>query len=614
MPKNMRPMVDREQAEATLPPSIEAAQALVEALIGGGVERVAYCPGSRNAPLAYALAAAEEAGYLRVFSFVEERGAAFWALGVAKAKRGVRPVAVVTTSGTAVAELLPALQEARHQGLPLIAVTADRPFELVGVGASQATRQAGLLSASVVLTCDIPAGATSGGIHNRVRRVLARASGYGGNPGPTHVNIAFADPLTPPDISRYLGTAFRCEQSPVVPTPNRPGQIGHGDLASTWDEVVLAELRTVVVAGDIPAAEVESGAKVALEAGRRLVPVLAEPSSNLTTCPTWIPHAPWIVGRLADQVEQVIVVGKPTLSRPVNTLLSRPHIRKIAVCPGEEWPDLSGTAAVVIPGLQGGQGSHESVLGPRPAPREESQDHDFRGSCADRHWLERWRAEAAHIEAILAEHQDRGQLDAVDVAREIWTRSAGVDLWIGASNAIRAFDIAAPLPGREDVFSNRGLAGIDGTIASAQGLHSVRGKPMRIVLGDLTFCYDLTSLARPAEETENVQILVLDDGGGSIFASLEHGHAPEALYEKYFGVRQNVDFIKAAQAFGWEPIEVVDTEHLREVLNRPVRGRSVVHIRIDRPANLLTELHRQVVDRVSLKGTTHSQPERNRLR
>ena len=185
------------------PPSLKVARAVVSALISSGATEFAYCPGSRNAPFAYVLAAEEAAGQVNVHTFAEERGAGYWALGAAQALGGRVPVAVITTSGTAVAELHPALEEARHQGLPVIAVTADRPFHMVGVGASQATHQAGMFSSTVCIGVDIPEGSDALGVRNRVWRALARGLGMGGRSGPVHINVALADPLVPSDFSAF---------------------------------------------------------------------------------------------------------------------------------------------------------------------------------------------------------------------------------------------------------------------------------------------------------------------------------------------------------------------------------------------------------------------------
>lgn len=563
------------------PPSLAAAQALVGALIEARVRSVAYCPGSRNAPLAYALAAAEASGQVQVNIFPDERGAAFWALGAAKANQGARPVVVVTTSGTAAAEVLPAVEEALHQGLPLIAVTADRPFDLVAVGASQTTRQAGLLARSVVANCDIPASAPATGITNRVRRVLARALGFGGRPGPAHINVAFADPLTPGDIDAYLQTPL----PGVPPWPLRLAEFSPSALP-TWEEVVDPTLRTVVVAGGVEAGEADVARTIVAEAAARGVPVLAEPTSNLTDCATWIPHQPWVIGMLAGQVQQLIVLGKPTLSRAVTRLLGAGEVRKIVISTHDQWPDLAGGAALIVPGLQASphKDADLPLLPVDPL------------LAADPQWLALWRDAACQVENVLAEHEQMRPLDHATLARAVWSHSAGTDLWLGASGVIRAFDLAAGTPGRDAMFSNRGLAGIDGTIAAARGLRSVRQRPLRVVLGDLTFNYDLNSLTVPADPGEDVQVIVLDDGGGSIFASLEHGRAPEPMYEKFFAAAPNLDVVAAAKACRWEAQRVDSLEGLIEVLATPPKGRSVICVPMARPAPLWERLAQQILE------------------
>lgn len=580
-----------------VPASLMAAETLLDALIAGGVERVAYCPGSRNAPLAYALAAAEASGRVKVWTFAEERGAAFWALGAAKGDQDGRPVAVMTTSGTAVAELLPALEEARHQGLPLIAVTADRPFDLIGVGASQATRQSGLLHNSVVSECDVPVGASAEGVGNRVRRLVSRALGFGGRSGPAHLNVAFADPLVPPDISGYVGGARSSELTDDLRVSGSPialGEHGQAPLPS-WEEAIRPGLRTVVVAGDVDNSEAPMARGIAAEAARRQLPILAEPSSGLTQHSTWIPHQPWVIPLLADQVEQIIVLGKPTLSRAVTSLLGQRSARKVVISTHDEWPDLSGTAALVVPGIRVGP---KDRGGPAALPRAdvdtatgaEAEDSGPLVTATQQIWLKEWREAANRVEGVLAEREAAQPLDHATVARAVWTLSEGVDLWIGASGAIRAFDLAATTPGRGEVFSNRGLAGIDGTIAAARGLRAVRRRPLRVVLGDLTFTYDLASLAVPADDGEDVQIIVLDDGGGSIFASLEHGGAPADLYEKFFAVPQNLDVVSVARACGWRAQTVASLAQLRQILAVPLGGRSLIRVPVRPPASLWAAL------------------------
>lgn len=299
--------------------SIETACAVVGSLIAGGVTRIAYCPGSRNAPLAYTLAAAESAGQLCVETFSDERSAGFWAVG-ASIGGGRVPVAVMTTSGTAVAELHAALVEARYQGLPVIAVTADRPHELRGVGASQTIDQEGIFGRTVLASVSLPADATWNDACHQTHRLVACAQGRGGDSGPVHLNVAFRDPLVP--------------TVPVeVPHAPAPAIVPGGRVLPEWDEVVASDLATLVVAGD------SASPVVARVAAIRRIPVIGEPSSGVWNSPTAISHGPLVAPLIHDGVKQVVVTGRPTLSRPVQRLINDPGIRKVVVAPRDPWTD-----------------------------------------------------------------------------------------------------------------------------------------------------------------------------------------------------------------------------------------------------------------------------------
>lgn len=570
----------------SVPPSLQVANDVIEALISSGTTEFAYCPGSRNAPFAYVLAAQEAAGRVRVHAFAEERGAAFWALGAAQALGGRTPVAVVTTSGTAAAELHPPLEEARHQGLPVVAVTADRPFQMVGVGASQATGQNGMFASTVCVGLDVPEGADSAGVRNRVWRAVARGCGMGGRSGPVHLNVAFADPLVPPDYEAFASSVL--EGTDGTERRNNPAigalrQSVQTKSAPRWEDTVQPGLSTIVVAGSVDPGDLPSARELAKKAAEHLIPVIAEPASGICDCATWIPHAPWVIEMCGAGVEQVVVLGKPTLSRQVMRLLQRPEIRVVVLANHHEWTDIWGNAEVVLP-LDGSFEFTEDTLGNRQ-PRE----HD--GQL----WLERWMDAAHRIDRVLDEHITLRGLDHIAVSQQIWSQVEGIDLWLGASNAVRGFDVAAREPGRANVFANRGLAGIDGSIASALGVQAMRGRPMRAVIGDLTFCYDLPTLAARPHHRSDVQVVVLDDGGGSIFASLEHGTAPDDIYEKYFAVPQTIDIAAAARACGWEATTVTTLEELRASLEVAIVGRSVIHVVLERPGGVFAALRERVV-------------------
>lgn len=543
-------------------PSIVLATTILTSLVCEGVRWVAYCPGSRDAPFGYALASLERAGRVRAAVFSDERSAGFWAVGAAKAYR--EPVAIVTTSGTAADELHPALDEAWFQSLPIIALTADRPHELRGVGASQTTHQVGIFGRSVVASDELPAetsyddGALDR-VRGRVRRMVAASHGFLGQAGPVHLNVAFREPLVP------VTGAMRVDDKHGQPSLVIQSRVNH----PAWDEIVHAGLRTLVVAGD------GADRAVVTAAARRGIPIIAEPSSNMTDAETWIPYEQWIVPQLGEYVEQIVVTGRPTLSRPITQLLGRSRIRKIVVATHPEWVDVHETADTVVAGLSDDAGLV-----------------DGSGAQDPNRWLDVWRAAATAIDDILGESAEGADdLTLLSACRAVWRHSDPALLWLGASNTVRGFDLAANRPGRTDVHSNRGLAGIDGTIASALGLAMACGRPVRAVMGDMTFAYDLSSLAQRPElpgdsspTTLDIQVIVLDDGGGSIFASLEHRDAEPVVYERFFAAPPHVDPVAAARACGWEARKIETLAELREALVAPITGRSLLHLKIPRPS------------------------------
>lgn len=544
-------------------PSIVLAQTVVGALVGSGVRLIAYCPGSRGAPFAYVLDAAERAGYVRVEVFSDERSAGFWAVGASKGLRAAGvpcpAVAVVTTSGTAAAELHPALDEARHRGLPVIAITADRPDELRGVGASQTTDQQGMYGRAVVAADSLPAerdyaASSLRQVKARVRRLLAAALGQAGSPGPVHLNVALREPLVPLEAVEF---------SPVPTATIVPSVPAH----PRWDEVVDPHLATAVIAGD------GSDPAVIAAAAARSIPIFAEPTSGAHAAPTRVPFGPLLLPSLVGEILQVVVTGLPTLSRPVTELLARESLRIVVISPDDPWPDPSGSADIVARGI-----AREDITAV-PAP----WNADLLGTA---------RNASAVAERIIA---DRVGLDLLGVCRAIWNASDRVPLWLGASNTVRGFDLAAAGPGPVAAYSNRGLAGIDGTVASAAGLAAGLGVPVRAVMGDLTFAADLSTLTQRLESAPDLQVIVLDDGGGSIFASLEHGAQRYAdVYDRYFGVAQRLDVGLAARACGWQAEQIGDLDQLQEALRRPIRGRSVLWIRMVPPAALIAQIRGEI--------------------
>lgn len=549
-------------------PSQALAEGIVLALVRAGVRDVVYCPGSRSAPFAHALHRAEAAGHLRVRVRLDERSAAFVALGLSRAGAlrgpaagdagrtagGFVPVALVTTSGGAVAELHAGIAEASHSNVPLLVLSADRPFELRGVGASQTTTQPGIFASHVRAHWDIPADtAPDRRLHALVGRAVATAAGRpGGTPGPVQLNTAFRDPLVPdlgaplpplPDLPRVL---------PVVPRP------------VAWVDVVADEPATLVLAGD--GADPGAG-RWARAAG---VPLLAEPSSGLCAEESWIPHEQSLLSAptLVRDVRQVVVTGRPTLSRPVSALLARDDVRIVVQSATTPWVDVAGTADVVVPALA-------------PAPH----------LCSPPGWRRRWRAASDLVATHLGGRAlvDPGARPTLlSAARAFWEEAPGT-LLLGASNSVRAVDLAAGAPGRTRVVANRGLAGIDGTVATALGLAWGSGEAVCALMGDLTFLHDASAfMMTQGEEEPDVRLVVLDDHGGSIFASLEQGEADLAdRYERWFATAQDGSVEGFAAAVGARYRSVDTLADLRAALGADVHGREIVHVEVTRdPAAL----------------------------
>lgn len=561
-------------------PSVDTARAILSALDDLGLTHVLYCPGSRSAPFAYALESGAFGGH--AMPVLDERGAGFAAVGLART--GALP-AVIVTSGTAVAELTPAVLEASHARLPLLVVSADRPGELRGVGASQATFQSGLFGVHARACVDLEPQEPSRALVGQLSRAVAAACGAPtGTPGPVQINVAFRDPLTPQ--SRASGAAGDSQDEAMASFVPRPTRVQPTSAApERWEDVVGAACAGLIVAG-------EGASPLAAQWSRASgFPLLAEPASGAWAGGGVTPYEQAIVSSpLAGEVDTVVVTGRPTLSRPIHALLARPDVRVVVVNAHAPWVDISGNASVVVAALA--------------AP--------LRPTCGAE-WAARVRAAAdevgLRIDALLAAGSGRTMLS---LARAVASATRG-PLVLGASNPVRAFDLAVESLAGRPVFSNRGQAGIDGTIATAvgiaAGLGSARiatpdraGEPrddargraqasrVTAVMGDLTLCHDASSLALAAATGAELDIIAADDEGGGIFATLEHGNAatPEA-YDRWFGVAQHVNYEALAAAYGVGFARAATPSELASVLADPPAGPRLIHAPVERAAHLYAQ-------------------------
>jgi 2-succinyl-5-enolpyruvyl-6-hydroxy-3-cyclohexene-1-carboxylate synthase len=502
------------------------------------VEEVFLSPGSRSQSLAIAAAQLHDVDRMTLRVRIDERSMAFTALGAARAYG--QPVAIITTSGTAVANLLPAVLEAHHSGVPLIVLTADRPQELRGVGANQTTKQVGIFGDAVRLCEDIAA--PEGEVDlDQVRELAERAvtiamGQYPGRPGPVHLNICFKEPLsslTPDAGDVYTGAEFPDEEI-VVPK----------------FAVLDGELNTVVVAG------AEAGV-LALEASEAFGwPVFAEPSSRCRYGANSIVAYPALLAEdkeLSEKIQRVVVYGKPTLSREVQKLIARKDIELIVV----NSP---------LTGLFNPYGNASQIV----------DDLSVNGEVSSE-WLARWRV-ASH-NWLSAQNYEPG-LNRRKVIELVYAASNLDDsIVLGASRMIREAEIWAPSKAIQ-VFANRGLSGIDGTIATATGIAlNAEGAFTRVILGDLTLIHDASSMIEQVEESLNLQLVMVNDNGGSIFEKLElFQTVDEAMFERIFRAGQRVDYWSLANAYGFVYVAPANEQELEEALKTP--GRVLIEVKL----------------------------------
>jgi 2-succinyl-5-enolpyruvyl-6-hydroxy-3-cyclohexene-1-carboxylate synthase len=556
----------------TASPASDAAAELLTELIGNGVRDLVLSPGSRSQSLALAAMTLSRSGGLRVHVRIDERVAGFTALGIAR-ETGL-PVPVVCTSGTAAANLLPAAMEAFHSGVPLLLLTADRPPELRGVGANQATVQPGLFGSFVRLAvdADVPAVAAAGetawaGLAWRAIEASQGIAGDGvpGVSGPVHLNLPARDPLS---AARPVGAV-------PGPAPVRP------DV----EPLVLERgPRTIVIAGADGGADAE---ELSHHGGW---PLVAEIVSG-ARFGRLVVHGYRELLRdesLGGRVERAVVFGHPTLSREVAALLTRSDVDVIAVRRGGEQLNLNGStrAAGAV---------------------------DVADGAADRQWLGAWmNASAAAAVDLSAPAPDqeglysadknarlsavRAELDAVRrqvdrqlLADAVWRATWPHDrLVFGSSRLVRVADQV--LGGKKvPVHANRGLAGIDGTVATAIGIAlasqaSGAAGVTRVLLGDLAFLHDVGALLLPADESRpRIQVIVGNDGGGTIFDGLEVAASAAAEdLDRAFYTPQSVGLRELAAAYGWEFTRVTTRSALDQALTSPAAGPQIIEVPLER--------------------------------
>ncbi len=572
-------------------PATDYSIALLTALVREGVRDIVVSPGSRSQALALVAAEFERNGSARLHVRIDERVSGFLALGLARETRA--PAVVITTSGTATANLHPAVLEAHESGIPLIVLTADRPAELRGIRSNQTTRQDGLYGRAVRLSEDVHAPTGAPGEEDDARRlahdaVAAAVGARTADPGPVHLNVSLREPLSVavPELEPIAAGA-----PPVGAGPDALGR----DLVE-----LPAGPATVVIAGADAGPEAEEFAR---DSG---APLLAEASSgarfgpNLVIAYRELLADPMFGGR----IQRAVVFGHPTLSREVPALLMRDDVEVLVVAPhgaeaynpGRRARIAGGARTVGVdlrsPEVRGWVGSWvfasrrireaaESAADPSTA----APDVDKARSYAPADALAFAKAELAAV---------RVPVTRAMLAEALWRYTWPHDrLVIGASRLIR--DADRVVPGKKvRVIANRGLAGIDGTVGTAIGIAlateaaAAEGGPAsgvtRVLLGDLALLHDAGSLLfGEGEPRPHLQVVVGNDGGGTIFDGLEvAGTAARPAFDRVLYTPQKVDLAALASAYGWDHRVATTKGELDQALSAPPPGVSIIEVPLGR--------------------------------
>ncbi len=553
--------------------------AFVTALADAGLRHACFAPGSRSTPLVLGLAREPR---IRLWDHLDERSAGFFALGLARALD--EPVAVVTTSGTAAANLLPAVVEANLAQVPLVVLTADRPPELRDAGAPQTIDQLRLYGTHVKWFAELPppdgTPLVQRAAASAARRAVALARAF--PPGPVHLNLPYREPLVP-----HFGLSIAAPAGAVLSgTP----QLDERELAEVA-ALLARRRRGVVLAGPQP--DIALAPALVELASLLGYPILADPLSQLRAGP----HPRDLVLDAYDAVlrepealpalqpELVLRVGAIPTSKPLQLALEAWENTEQILLAAGNWPDPAHRASWVLQGAL------------RPTVRALTRALALATPRPDTDWLARWRAvdraARAALEAGLAELDEPFEGRVFRELAELLPDGAA--LVAGNSMPVRDLDAFFPsVPQRVRIFANRGANGIDGVTSTALGIAAARTGPTVLVTGDLSFYHDLTGLLAARRHRLRATIVLLHNDGGGIFSFLPQAHEVPEQFEFLFGTPHGLDFQHAAALFGLAYARPTDRSSVRDALAAALVAdrTSIVELRSDRQRNVV--LHQEL--------------------
>ncbi len=508
-------------------PSTELAISITKSLLAIGITDAVLCPGSRSAPIAWQLADLANKNRIKLHTRIDEREAGFLALGIAKATR--RPVPVLVTSGTAVANLLPSVVEAFHSGIPLIVISADRPENIRGNSAPQTTNQVGIFSNFVKAQVDtaVPTDEILFALEKSVEKFC----------GPIHINAQFDLPLMPEEIENNLGEVkVKVPQAEVFPaeqlTLDLPakGLVVIGDAVSSND---LSELEDL--------------------ASKCGYPIIWEPTAQLSSSQNVIDHGALILQTQKTPTPEVVIsAGLVGLSRSVLNLFKATP-RHIAIHLPQSGPEIPNPVLTA-----------KEVFSYVPKVRTQ----------VDSTWLELWQRYSQIANQVISSKLNSNTLTGPGAAVELWKQVPNNSTFVLAPSwPIRHIELYAP--NRTDLitFGNRGVNGIDGLISTAAGIALKNDDRTYLLIGDIAFLHGMGGLNISApNQTPNLTVVVLDNDGSGIFSQLEQGsNKYQKYFEQIFGTPHGKDLWVIAESLGVPAARVTTKTELTAALNRTNR-------------------------------------------
>ncbi|NQV07487.1 2-succinyl-5-enolpyruvyl-6-hydroxy-3-cyclohexene-1-carboxylic-acid synthase [bacterium] len=545
---------------------------LIDALASLGVGHAVVTPGSRNSPLSFSLYGHQG---IADHSMLDERSAAFMALGIATATRS--PVILSCTSGTAAAEYVPAIVEADLSRVPLIVITADRPAALTGVGAPQASAQSGMYGSAVRWSHDMevpPPGDLPDGYPEALAAHLWTEA-MSVPPGPVHLNLRLREPLVPEGEPPLPGVTPSVEIGLVEPTGHAVRRVAEA----------IAGRSALLLAG--PQTDPALPSAAAALAAAFDVPIVADPLSGLragrhdlsrvVASGDLLASARWIDSNPPDVVLRFGAI--PTSKALWSWLAAHRETPQIVVDPAG-WRDPTATASLMI----------RSEAAPTLAAVAE---HGGESSPAG--WVDSWMtADSVARQALGALLDTTGFPSEPDVARIVCEALPDrATLWTSSSMPVRDIDLCLP-PTPRPIFlrANRGANGIDGFLSTGFGHALVAPGPTVMLAGDLTVIHDLTSIAAAVRLGIDATVVVVDNDGGGIFHLLPQADEDPGVFEKHFGTPQGIDLVAVATAMGAHASTAMDRSELIAAITEPGPGVRFVTVRTDRSSN--AALHREI--------------------